>query len=182
MSLNFTPPTVVPGNPANGGYVAQDNGPVVVALEMIYLPVINFLAVLGLEYGDEEGLYSWDRLEVKEIAAGIIFVKWIHTWISGLIRLWVANTDLTYTGDIFGARSVKNVMTMAVDMGPIGKLINSFFFIPLLYQGHHSEDLYDYLPSLLYFILDPVFSYIGLDLGFDIFQFGTSLVGYLGAV
>ncbi len=174
MALNFDPPFVVPGYP-------QDNG-IVAFFEMIYLPVLNFLAALGLEYGDSEGWYSWDRLEVKEIAVGIILMKWIHTWISYLIRLWVANTDLTYTGDIFGARSVKNVMTMAVDMGPIGKLINSFFFIPILYQTHHSEDLYDFLPSLIYFIFDPVFSFIGLDLGFDIFQFGTSLVGYLGAV
>ena len=169
MALNFDPPFVVPGYP-------QDNG-IVAFFEMIYLPVLNFLAALGLEE-----VYNWERLEVKEIAVGIILMKWIHTWISGLIRLWVANTDLTYTGDIFGAISVKTVMDMAIEMGPIGKLINSFFFIPLLYQGHHSEDLYDFLPSLIYFIFDPVFSFIGLDIGFDIFQFGTSLVGYLGAV
>jgi len=169
MALNFDPPFVVPGYP-------QDNG-IVAFFEMIYLPVLNLLAVFGLDEA-----YSWERLEVKEIAVGIILMKWIHTWISGLIRLWVANTDLTYTGDIFGAISVKTVMDMAIEMGPIGKLINSFFFIPLLYQGHHSEDLYDFLPSLIYFIFDPVFSFIGLDIGFDIFQFGTSLVGYLGAV
>ena len=169
MALNFDPPFVVPGYP-------QDNG-IVAFFEMIYLPVLNLLAVLGLDEA-----YSWERLEVKEIAVGIILMKWIHTWISGLIRLWVANTDLTYTGDIFGAKNVKTVMDMAIEMGPIGKLINSFFFIPLLYQGHHSEDLYDFLPSLIYFIFDPVFSFIGLDIGFDIFQFGTSLVGYLGAV
>jgi hypothetical protein len=169
MALNFDPPFVVP-------LYAQDNG-IVAFFEMIYLPVLNLLAVFGLDEA-----YSWERLEVKEIAVGIILMKWIHTWISGLIRLWVANTDLTYTGDIFGAISVKTVMDMAIEMGPIGKLINSFFFIPLLYQGHHSEDLYDFLPSLIYFIFDPVFSFIGLDIGFDIFQFGTSLVGYLGAV
>ena len=166
----YTPAYVTPAYPQDSEVIAF--------AEMVYLPFFNALAAIGLEYGDFKGWYDWDSLPLKEIAFGIIVTKWVHTLLSNLVRLEVALEDISYTGDLFGAATVKNAMTYLVGEGPIGRFVNCFFFIPLLYQSYQREELFDYLPSMVYLI----FSDAVPNLGFDTFQFGKALVGFLGAV
>jgi len=166
----YTPSYVTPAYPIGSEVIAF--------AEMAYLPFLNVLGAVGLEYGDYKGWYNWDSLPLKEIAFGIIVTKWVHTLLSNLVRLEVALEDISYTGDLFGASTVKNAMTYLVSEGPIGKLFNSFVFIPLLYQSYQREELFDYLPSMVYLAFNEVVP----DLGFDTFQFGKALVGFLGAV
>jgi len=168
--MSYTPPYVVPAEPQTSSVIAF--------AEMTYLPFLNIFAALGLEYGDFKGWYDWDTVPVKKIAVGIIVTKWVHTLLSNLVRWEVALEDISYTGDLFGAESVKNTMVYLRNEGPVGKFINSFFLIPLLYQSYHREELFDYLPSMVYLLLDADFG----GLGFDTFQFGRALVGFLGAV
>jgi len=166
----YTPAYVTPKNPQTSEVIAF--------AEMTYLPFLNILGAVGLEYSDYKGWYNWDSVPLKEIAFGIIVTKWVHTLLSNLVRFEVALEDISYSGDLFGAATVKKAMTYFVNEGPIGKLFNSFVFIPLLYQSYQREELFDYLPSMVYLILDADLG----GLGFDTFQFGKALVGFLGAV
>ena len=64
----------------------------------------------------------------------------------------------------------------------MGTFVNVYFFLPFLYQAYHREQLYEYLPSLIYVPLDNIFMIFGIDIQYELRMMGSAITGLLGSV
>lgn len=151
MSLSepVVAPVYYPSNPLN-----PYTNPLQFLAEVWYMPFLQgVLAAAIYMLSDANLIMSPSRWPLKKIATGIIAVKWIHSLLSESVRLAIAATDSTYTGDLIGATSVANEIA-TLDSTFVGTFVNAFFLLPFLYQAYHREQTYEYLPSLLYLPID----------------------------
>ena len=89
----------VPTNP-------QTN-PWLFALEWVYQPFFQTLAAGSIAIlGSKNIITSFTDWPLKTIATYIIGIKWAHSIASELVRLYIAGTDATYSGDLIAATSV----------------------------------------------------------------------------
>jgi hypothetical protein len=170
-------PVYHPSNPLN-----PYTNPLQFLAEVSYMPFLQAVLGAGIYVlGDFNLITSPSQWPLKKIATGIIAVKWIHSFLSESVRLEVAASDPTYTGDLIGATSVSDEIT-TLDSTFIGSFINAFFLLPFLYQAYHREQLYEYLPSLLYLPIDQVLLYCGIDIQYELRRAAGFITGVLGAV
>ncbi len=148
---------------------------------MFRMPVLNFFGAAAAYVLDDEGYIDFDEVSFKNAAIAIIGFKWIHTFIAEALRLWVANNDLTYTGDLMSATYVNNEVT-TLDSTFFGTAVNVYFLLPFLNQAYKREQFYEFLPALLTWPLDSVLMLFGIDIQYELRSMATTVTGILGAV
>lgn len=145
------------------------------------MPILNGIGFVITYLLNDDGVIDISDLPFKEIAVGIIAVKWLHSIGAELLRLWVATNDLGYIGDMMTAPSIANTI-MNLEARTFTSMINSLFFLPFINQSHKREQLYQYLPSMLIWPLDNVLTILGIDLQYDLNMLGVTLTGLIGAI
>ena len=142
--------------------------------------MFNTIWAVVVEYLDYKGEINFNGLPLKDIALGILIVKWIHTFAGQIVVKHVANNDLSYTGDLIASTTIQNEIAY-LNSSFLGKIFNALINQPFLYQTYHRYQLYEYLPSMILIPIHAFLSIFNIDLDHDIYQFGKAFTGFLGA-